>query len=62
MQTELQLVFGPVVSHLSHSTELYFEVLLEGIAYSRIGTVPVEDLYRPTVTDIPLSIDEEFIV
>lgn len=62
MQTQLHLGFGPVIGDLSHKTQLDFEVFLNRIAQGSIGSVPVKELHGPTVSNVTLAIDEQFVV
>ena len=62
MKADLQLCLRPIIRDLPHETQLYLEVFPEGVAKGSIGSVPVEELHTPTVSDVSLSVDEQFIV
>ena len=62
VQTELRLVLGPVDSRLSHPAHLYSHVFQDTITNTQIGTISVKKLDGSSITDIRLSVDEDFIV
>ena len=62
VEAQLELGLRPVVGNLPHKTELNFQIPLYRIAQSPIGSVSVEELNGPAVTDVALAIDEQFVV
>ena len=62
MQAQLYLGLCPVVSDLAHQAKLHFQVLFNGIAEGPIGPVSVEELDRPSITNVALAVDEQFVV
>jgi len=62
MQTQLHLGFGPVVSNLAHDPQLNLQVFFNRITQGAIGSIAIEELHGPAVSNVALAIDEQFVV
>ena len=56
------MVFAPLVSRLSHASDLNFQVVIDHVAKGHIKPVAVKDFNRIPISYTSFPIDENFIV